>query len=57
MELIIFPMALAYFIWLHVRDRRNARLRAQGIAAPVSGTAAIERDKTGNVQTIFVHFN
>ncbi len=49
MELIVFPLALIYFIRLHLREKKEAELRAP---LEIAGDAVIERDASGNITVI-----
>jgi len=54
MELIIFPIAFIYFLWLHRRDRREAKRRATLPSKNITLTLFIERDDAGRIQEIRV---
>ena len=50
MELIVFPIAFIYFLWLHHRDRK-----AQASPWRIEANATIERDEAGQIRTIYLH--
>ena len=50
-ELIVFPIAFIYFLWLHYRDKRIRRLQP---AWQIIADAVIDRDEAGNIRTIFI---
>lgn len=54
MELIVFPIAFAYFLWLHSRDKRKSAHRAALPKKDIELTLLITRDDAGRICKIRV---
>lgn len=52
MEIIVFPIAFFYFLYLHRRDRREAKQRKFPVSV-VLNVERIETDENGRITTIY----